>query len=139
MGRVETGIIRPGMVVTFAPVNVKSKVESVQMHHETLEEEAEPGDIVGFNVKNVSFKDIKRGMVASDSKKDPAKQAKSFEAQVSYPTILPISLIPKSRILSASRILLLLVMKKNEIKVNITLFFYKKLAIRNRGPKWQKN
>merc|ERR1712013_233274 len=44
--------------------------------------EAVPGDNVGFNVKNVSIKDIKRGMVTSDSKNDPAKEAKSFLAQV---------------------------------------------------------
>ena len=115
MGRVATGIIKPGMVVTFAPANLTGEVTSVEMHHENLEE-AEKGDIVGFNVTNVSIKDIKRGMVASDSKNDPAKQAKSFEAQVSYPTILPISLIPKSIILSASRILLLLVMKKMKLR-----------------------
>merc|ERR1719367_2160462 len=30
--------------------------------------EAVPGDNVGFNVKNVSVKDIKRGYVASDSR-----------------------------------------------------------------------
>merc|ERR1712099_118970 len=45
-------------------------------------DEAVPGDNVGFNVKNVSIKDIKRGMVTSDSKQDPAKEAKSFLAQV---------------------------------------------------------
>merc|ERR1712145_13446 len=45
-------------------------------------EVAVPGDNVGFNVKNVSIKDIKRGMVTSDSKQDPAKEAKSFLAQV---------------------------------------------------------
>merc|ERR1739848_577211 len=44
--------------------------------------EAEPGDNVGFNVKNVSVKDIRRGNVASDSKNDPAKGAKTFTAQV---------------------------------------------------------
>ena len=32
-----------------------------------------PGDNVGFNVKNVSVKDIKRGYVASDSKNKPAR------------------------------------------------------------------
>merc|ERR1712130_141476 len=37
---------------------------------------------VGFNVKNVSVKDIRRGNVASDSKNDPAKGAKTFTAQV---------------------------------------------------------
>merc|ERR1712141_144875 len=51
------------------------------MHHESLPE-AGPGDNVGFNVKNVSVKDIRRGNVASDSKNDPAKEAKSFKAQV---------------------------------------------------------
>merc|ERR1739845_324304 len=44
--------------------------------------EANPGDNVGFNVKNVSIQDIKRGNVASDSKNDPAKESKSFVAQV---------------------------------------------------------
>merc|ERR1712186_163828 len=41
-----------------------------------------PGDNVGFNVKNVSVKDIRRGNVCSDSKNDPAKEASSFNAQV---------------------------------------------------------
>merc|ERR1712019_229033 len=40
------------------------------------------GDNVGFNVKNVSVKEIKRGYVASDSKNDPAEGAASFVAQV---------------------------------------------------------
>merc|ERR1719383_405895 len=81
VGRVETGIIKPGMVVTFAPANVTTEVKSVEMHHESLPE-AVPGDNVGFNVKNVSVKDIKRGYVASDSKNKPASGAKSFKAQV---------------------------------------------------------
>ena len=70
-----------GMVVTFAPVNVTTEVKSVEMHHESLPE-AGPGDNVGFNVKNVSVKDIRRGNVASDSKNDPAREAKTFNAQV---------------------------------------------------------
>lgn len=81
VGRVETGILKPGMVVTFAPCMITTEVKSVEMHHESLPE-AVPGDNVGFNVKNVSIKDIKRGNVASDSKNDPAKEAKSFFAQV---------------------------------------------------------
>merc|ERR1711939_968094 len=81
VGRVETGIIKPGMVCTFAPSNVTTEVKSVEMHHESLPE-ATPGDNVGFNVKNVSVKDIRRGNVASDSKNDPAKEANNFTAQV---------------------------------------------------------
>ena len=81
VGRVETGILKPGMVVTFAPSGVTTEVKSVEMHHESLEQAA-PGDNVGFNVKNVSVKDIKRGFVASDSKNDPAKECQHFKAQV---------------------------------------------------------
>merc|ERR1711988_471462 len=81
VGRVETGIIKPGMVCTFAPNGVTTEVKSVEMHHESMPE-AVPGDNVGFNVKNVSVKDIRRGNVASDSKNDPAKESVSFAAQV---------------------------------------------------------
>jgi len=81
VGRVETGILKAGMVVTFAPNGVTTEVKSVEMHHETLEK-AEPGDNVGFNVKSVSVKDIKRGNVCSDSKNDPALPVASFDAQV---------------------------------------------------------
>merc|ERR1719187_328157 len=44
--------------------------------------EALPGDNVGFNIKNVSVKDIKRGYVASDSKNKPASGVADFTAQV---------------------------------------------------------
>jgi len=81
VGRVETGVIKPGMVVTFAPSGLTTEVKSVEMHHESLEE-GKPGDNVGFNVKNVAVKDIRRGFVCSDSKNDPAKEAASFNAQV---------------------------------------------------------
>merc|ERR1712191_29319 len=81
VGRVETGTIKAGMVVTFAPAMVTTEVKSVEMHHTQLEA-GQPGDNVGFNVKNVSVKDIRRGNVCSDSKNDPAFEAKSFNAQV---------------------------------------------------------
>lgn len=81
VGRVETGILKPGMVVTICPANITTEVKSVEMHHESLTE-ALPGDNVGFNVKNVSVKEIRRGNVAGDSKNDPPRQAKNFTAQV---------------------------------------------------------
>lgn len=81
VGRVETGALKPGMVVTFGPMSVTTEVKSVEMHHEMVDQ-AEPGDNVGFNVKNLSVKDIKRGYVASDSKNDPAKDTEMFVAQV---------------------------------------------------------
>jgi len=81
VGRVETGIIKPAMVVTFAPAMITTEVKSVEMHHESLPE-AVPGDNVGFNVKNVSVKEIRRGMVAGNSKNDPPKGCENFTAQV---------------------------------------------------------
>merc|ERR1712200_184375 len=81
VGRVETGEIKPGMVVTFAPVALSTEVKAGEMHHESLPE-AVPGDNVGFNIKNVSVKEVRRGNVCSDSKNDPAKETDEFKAQV---------------------------------------------------------
>ncbi|PVU89076.1 hypothetical protein BB561_005566 [Smittium simulii] len=81
VGRVETGVIKAGMIVTFAPSYVTTEVKSVEMHHETLTEGL-PGDNVGFNIKNVSVKDIRRGNVCGDSKNDPPKETGTFTAQV---------------------------------------------------------
>jgi len=81
VGRVETGILKPNMVVVFAPAGVSTEVKSVEMHHESLAE-AVPGDNVGFNVKSVSVKEIRRGMVAGDTKNDPPKGCENFHAQV---------------------------------------------------------
>jgi len=79
VGRVETGVLKPGMSVTFAPSAIVTDVKSVEMHHESLVE-AIPGDNVGFNVKNIAVKDLKRGYVCSDSKSDPALESIAFLA-----------------------------------------------------------
>ena len=50
MGMIVVGVLKPGVVVTFAPANLTTEVKSVEMHHEALTE-AVPGDNVGFNVK----------------------------------------------------------------------------------------
>jgi elongation factor 1-alpha len=81
VGRVETGVLKPGMIVTFAPNLITTECKSVEMHHEALQE-ATPGDNVGFNIKNVSVKDIRRGNVAGDSKNDPPAECEDFTAQV---------------------------------------------------------
>jgi elongation factor 1-alpha len=81
VGRVETGVMKPGDTVTFAPVDVTTEVKSIEMHHEQLAEAA-PGENFGFNIKNVAVKDIRRGNVCSNAKNDPARGCESFEAQV---------------------------------------------------------
>jgi elongation factor 1-alpha len=81
VGRVETGVIKPDMSITFGPMGTTTLCKSVEMHHESVAE-AIPGDNVGFNVKNLSVQDIKRGYVASDTKREPATDTEHFMAQV---------------------------------------------------------
>ena len=81
VGRVETGVIKPNMNVCFGPLGTTTDVKSVEMHHEQVAE-AIPGDNVGFNVKGLSVTDIKREYVASDAKREPAKDTEWFKAQV---------------------------------------------------------
>jgi elongation factor 1-alpha len=81
VGRVETGVLKPGCLVHFSPVAKNAECKSVEMHHESLEQ-AEPGDNVGFNIKGLSIKDISRGNVASNAKDKPAKKSRRFYAQV---------------------------------------------------------
>jgi len=81
VGRVETGVLKPGMVVSFAPCGITTECKTVEMHHTNLEE-AIPGDNVGFNIKGISVKDLRRGYVCGDSKNDPPKEAVNFNAQV---------------------------------------------------------
>jgi elongation factor 1-alpha len=80
VGRVETGVIKPQMIATFGPMGINTEIKSVEMHHESVAE-ATPGDNVGFNVRNLAVKDLKRGFVCSDSKNDPACETEMFVAQ----------------------------------------------------------
>lgn len=81
VGRVETGQLKPGMTVIFTPSGLTSDIKTVEMHHESIPV-ANPGDSVGFNVKGITVKQLKRGYVTSDTARDPAKEAESFKAQV---------------------------------------------------------
>jgi elongation factor 1-alpha len=81
VGRVETGQLKPGMTVVFTPSELTSEIKSVEMHHESVPV-ANPGDSVGFSVKNITVKQLKRGYVTSDTKNDPAKEAETFKAQI---------------------------------------------------------
>jgi elongation factor 1-alpha len=80
VGRVETGVLKVGDTVIFEPAGVKGEVKSIEMHHEPLQE-AVPGDNIGFNVKGVSKKDIRRGDVAGHPDKPPTV-VKEFIGQV---------------------------------------------------------
>jgi elongation factor 1-alpha len=69
------------MDVVFAPRNIKTDTRTIEIHN-MLVDEAIPGDIVGFNARCVSVRDLKRGYVCGSSKNDPPKEVESFLAQV---------------------------------------------------------
>ncbi|CAM5088579.1 unnamed protein product [Eretmochelys imbricata] len=81
VGKIETGILKPGMNISFAPANLSAEVRTIEMHHELLQV-AFPGYNVGFNIKNISVKNLRRGHVAGNSRSDPPAAAAHFTAQV---------------------------------------------------------
>ncbi len=64
VGKVETGILKPGDDLVFMPSGQKGKVNSVETHYTKINQ-AVPGDNIGFNVKGVDRDKLKRGEVAS--------------------------------------------------------------------------
>ncbi len=95
VGRVETGVLKVGDKVTFMPANKTGEVKSIEMHHQTMKE-AYPGDNVGFNVRGVGKKDIRRGDVAGPSNAPPTV-AKTFTAQVvvlNHPSVIATGYTP---------------------------------------------
>ena len=81
VGRVESGVIKRGMMVTVAPSGVKGEIRSLEMHHLKLEE-GMSGDNLGFSVKGIGPKDIKRGDVLGDMYNLPPQPVHSFVAQL---------------------------------------------------------
>jgi elongation factor 1-alpha len=80
VGRVETGVMKVNETVVFMPSGAKGEVKKIEMHHQELQQ-AVPGDNVGFNVKNVDRKDVKRGEVVGPVN-SPPKVAAEFTAQI---------------------------------------------------------
>ncbi|MDD5339948.1 MAG: translation elongation factor EF-1 subunit alpha [Candidatus ainarchaeum sp.] len=95
VGRVETGRMKPGDAVIVMPSGVKGEIKKIEMHHQELAE-AQPGDNVGFNLKNVDKKDIKRGDVIGPVSSPPTVAA-DFTAQIvvlNHPTAISIGYTP---------------------------------------------
>jgi len=81
VGRIETGLLKPGVGVCFAPSSMCTEVKSVEMHHSSIDQ-AIPGDNIGFAVKYIAVKDVHRGMVVGEISNDPPIQTDSFIAQI---------------------------------------------------------
>jgi len=80
VGRVETGVLKEGDKIIFMPANKTGEVKSIETHHVRIQR-AEPGDNIGFNVRGVSKRDIKRGDVAGHLD-NPPSVAKEFIGQI---------------------------------------------------------
>ncbi len=89
VGRVESGILKPGDKIVFKPIDEVGEVKSIEMHHERLEK-AEPGDNIGVNVKGVSIKKLKRGDVAGhlDTPPQVVSEFTGRIAILSHPTAI---------------------------------------------------
>jgi len=62
------------------PSNAKGDVKSIETHHVSIPQ-AEPGDNIGFNVRGIAKKDIRRGDVAGHPD-NPPTVAKEFLGQI---------------------------------------------------------
>ena len=95
VGRVETGIMKKGMKVSFMPSNKEGEIKSIEMHHEEIPQ-ALPGDNVGFNVRGIGKGDIRRGDVCGPADAPPTV-ADEFIAQVvvlHHPSALTVGYTP---------------------------------------------
>ena len=95
VGRVETGVMKPGDKVVFMPTGVTGEIKTVEMHHEQLPK-AEPGDNVGFNVRGIGKNDVKRGDVLGKPD-NPPTVADEFTAQIvvlQHPSAITVGYTP---------------------------------------------
>ena len=95
VGRVETGKMKPGDKIIFMPAKAVGEVKSIEMHHQEIKE-AVPGDNIGWNVRGVEKKDIRRGDVCGHTDKPPSV-ADEFTAQIvvlQHPSAIAVGYTP---------------------------------------------
>ncbi|TRZ68823.1 MAG: translation elongation factor EF-1 subunit alpha [Methanothrix sp.] len=95
VGRVETGVIKKGDMIIFEPAGVTGEVKSIEMHHEEYDE-ALPGDNIGWNVRGVGKRDIRRGDVCGHPDTPPTV-VKEFTAQIvvlQHPSAISVGYTP---------------------------------------------
>ena len=80
VGRIETGKMKPNDKIIVMPDGVVGEVKSIETHH-TQMPEAMAGDNIGFNVRGIDKKQIKRGDVVG-TPDNPPSVAKEFKAQI---------------------------------------------------------
>ncbi|MFU8767499.1 MAG: translation elongation factor EF-1 subunit alpha [Candidatus Methanoperedens sp.] len=95
VGRVETGKMKPGDKIIFMPAKATGEVKSIEMHHQEVKE-ALPGDNIGWNIRGVDKKDVRRGDVCGHTDKPPSV-ADEFTAQIvvlQHPSAITVGYTP---------------------------------------------
>ncbi len=80
VGRVETGTMKPNDKIIVMPSGAVGEIKSIETHHQEMSS-ASAGDNIGFNLRGIEKKDIKRGDVMG-TPDAPPKVAKEFKAQI---------------------------------------------------------
>lgn len=103
VGKVETGVMKPGQKIVLMPTGKTGEVKTIEMHHESVPQ-AVPGDNVGFTVRGLGKEDMRRGFVVSDAAK-PATVADEFTAQIvvlHHPNVITVGYTPVFHINTAN-------------------------------------
>src|SRR5213596_2305567 len=80
VGRIETGVLKANDNVIVMPSGVIGEVKSIETHH-TQMDSAEAGDNIGFNLRGVDKKSIKRGDVIGPVN-SPPNAARELKPQI---------------------------------------------------------
>jgi len=103
VGRVESGVLKTGDKVAIMPPGLIAEVKSIETHHVRIEK-AEPGDNIGFNLKGIERRDLKRGDVVGPVD-NPPTVADEFTARVMivwHPTAIAVGYTPVIHVHTAS-------------------------------------
>ncbi|MEE2601339.1 MAG: translation elongation factor EF-1 subunit alpha [Thermoproteota archaeon] len=80
VGRVETGSMKPNDKIIVMPSGATGEIKSIETHHQEMPS-AQAGDNIGFNLRGIEKKDIKRGDVLGHPDNPPTVAAE-FKAQI---------------------------------------------------------
>ncbi len=80
VGKVETGVLKPGAKIVSMPSGKTGEVKRIEMHHQSMPQ-ALPGDNVGVSIKGLGKTDVKRGDVIGETS-NPPTMVEEFTAQI---------------------------------------------------------
>jgi len=99
VGRIETGVLKPGDKIVAVPgktgTGMIGEVKDIEMHHEKIPE-AKPGDNIGFSTKGFNRGDLARGDVVSH-RDTPPTLASEFTGQIivlNHPSVITVGYSP---------------------------------------------